>query len=210
MQSSAAKGSSAPAGVEARAQHGTERGSRARRAGPRQGVSPGTCDGRSAWTCSSDSRGVAYPVMPWLGPGGWAGGLGSARCQHCHQLHQIMQCLSLFMSRKIPSFPLPVLSQEGRKHAVHPAGPSQTSDPGGSAQPGDGKERASPLSKPAHGGDQETANVHVILFLQHVSYPSLFFSSDLSKNKRNGKAFSKISFFNDSPSATKSKQVACA
>lgn len=47
-------------------------------------------------------------------------------------------------------------------------------------------------------------------FLQHVSYPSLFFFSDLSKNKRNGKAFSKISFSNDSPSATKSKQVACA
>lgn len=58
-------------------------------------------------------------------------------------------------------------------------------------------------------GDTQHARYFVFAAWILLSLFFLFFFPDHNKSKRNGKAFSKIGFSNDSPSATKSKQVAC-
>lgn len=138
------------------------------------GDEPRHCDRHGAWICISGSRGLVFPGVSWATCGGWAGEVSSASCHHRHQLHQITQCLSLWVKRK-PSFPLHMHLQERRKPNLCPVGLYLR---WAALEPGlvlDGKWRASWMPKPAHYKDGETMSMHIILFLQLVSYPSLYF-----------------------------------
>lgn len=85
---------------------------------PRQGLGQETCDRLSAWICGFHLRGVAFPGVLCLGPGGWPGGLCPARCHHSHRLQEITQYLSLFMSKKTLLSPPHVLGAREKAYGV--------------------------------------------------------------------------------------------
>lgn len=159
--------------------------------GPRQGTSPQTRYGSSTWSFCLGSKGSVHLGVLGMGPSGWPCAITVT------VWHSVWTNLQ---AERHPRF-LSAATLE-LKHLVQPVG--LESVPGWAMA----KEKQARYPRWHMAGIRRPWTYTLLCFCSR-DLTQAFFLSDHSKNKRNGKAFSKISFSNDSPSATKSKQVAC-